>query len=506
MDKIFDLELSNECGRYSYLQLPTTDYEFLDALERLGMDADTQPKWEICDSLNYDYLRGVIQNTDSLYEVNDLCRRLDRMNATDHAAFEGLFRMRLLRNDAPSVSDLITMANSTESCQVLADAVNDEQLGRFYAEEGFCPELEKLPNNIFEKLDFAKIGREMRLAEGGVFLRNAYVVQTDDLIPAQSIQSLEHPDYAVLLEVSAGPFDPIYDTDTPTAHLKLPASRKQMDAVLNEVNAASWEEVSLRCLDCRVPSLIEALSDTEHMDSPSTWAEQLAALNDQELATYKALLKTVDCKDLKTAALLLPTLDQYLLSPHLTSCYDIAKAELMTTMDRDAASLLIPYVDLYRYGKALQQQRNQEITDYGVIERRDGQSISFAVEELLKKEEMRMNSLKHAQQMARYYKEQYPPGSRIEVTVMRDDPRPIAPGTRGTVNFVDDIGTVHCTFDNGRQLGVCPGKDSFHLVQDQRQVQEQEAQMEQEVQEQQEEQMQEQSNDTPELQMSGISM
>ena len=110
-----------------------------------------------------------------------------------------------------------------------------------------------------------------------------------------------------------------------------------------------------------------------------------------------------------------------------------------------------------------------------------------------------MNSLKHAQQMARYYKEQYPPGSRIEVTVMRDDPDPIPPGTRGTVNFVDDIGTVHCTFDNGRQLGVCPSKDSFHLVKEQRQVQEQEVQ-EQEMQEQ------EQHDDTPKLSMDGMSM
>ena len=40
---------------------------------------------------------------------------------------------------------------------------------------------------------------------------------------------------------------------------------------------------------------------------------------------------------------------------------------------------------------------------------------------------------------------------------MGDDPRPIDPGTKGTVIHVDDIGTVHCSFDNGRQLGLVPG-------------------------------------------------
>lgn len=63
-------------------------------------------------------------------------------------------------------------------------------------------------------------------------------------------------------------------------------------------------------------------------------------------------------------------------------------------------------------------------------------------------------------------KETYLPGTRIELDMMGDDPRPIAPGTRGTVRVVDDIGTVHCDFDNGRHLGLVPGEDSFHRVED----------------------------------------
>ena len=61
-------------------------------------------------------------------------------------------------------------------------------------------------------------------------------------------------------------------------------------------------------------------------------------------------------------------------------------------------------------------------------------------------------------------KEQYPAGTRIELDYMGDDPRPIAPGTRGTVRVVDDMGTVHCDFDNGRRLGLVAGEDSFHTI------------------------------------------
>ena len=58
-------------------------------------------------------------------------------------------------------------------------------------------------------------------------------------------------------------------------------------------------------------------------------------------------------------------------------------------------------------------------------------------------------------------KERYPEGTRIVLDYMGEDPHPIEPGTRGTVRHVDDIGTVHVDFDNGRRLGLVPGEDSF---------------------------------------------
>lgn len=61
-------------------------------------------------------------------------------------------------------------------------------------------------------------------------------------------------------------------------------------------------------------------------------------------------------------------------------------------------------------------------------------------------------------------KETYKPGTRIQLDFMGDDPRPIPPGTKGTVKVVDDIGTAHCSFDNGRYLGLIPGEDAFHVI------------------------------------------
>ena len=66
--------------------------------------------------------------------------------------------------------------------------------------------------------------------------------------------------------------------------------------------------------------------------------------------------------------------------------------------------------------------------------------------------------------MVNFIKEQYPPGTRIRLNSMEDPYAPIAPGTEGVVDFVDDIGTIHMKWDNGRSLGIVPGEDNFSVL------------------------------------------
>lgn len=77
-----------------------------------------------------------------------------------------------------------------------------------------------------------------------------------------------------------------------------------------------------------------------------------------------------------------------------------------------------------------------------------------------------MNEYDRLYKQAQRYKELYPEGTRILLLHMGDDPRRIEDNTRGTVEFVDDIGTIRCSFDNGRQLGIIPGEDVFRKLTD----------------------------------------
>lgn len=75
-----------------------------------------------------------------------------------------------------------------------------------------------------------------------------------------------------------------------------------------------------------------------------------------------------------------------------------------------------------------------------------------------------MNRFEAERRFAQRMKDNHPPGTRILLLQMGDDPRPVEDNTRGTVKAVDDIGTLHCDFDNGRHLGIVPGEDSFRRL------------------------------------------
>lgn len=61
-------------------------------------------------------------------------------------------------------------------------------------------------------------------------------------------------------------------------------------------------------------------------------------------------------------------------------------------------------------------------------------------------------------------KQQYPPGTRIQLNHMDDPYAPIPPGTEGVVSMIDDAGQLHMKWQNGRSLALIPGHDSFMVL------------------------------------------
>lgn len=61
-------------------------------------------------------------------------------------------------------------------------------------------------------------------------------------------------------------------------------------------------------------------------------------------------------------------------------------------------------------------------------------------------------------------REQYPPGTRVEIIRMNDPYGKLRPGDQGTVTFVDDIGTVFVNWDRGSSLGAAYVEDAIRRL------------------------------------------
>jgi hypothetical protein len=55
-------------------------------------------------------------------------------------------------------------------------------------------------------------------------------------------------------------------------------------------------------------------------------------------------------------------------------------------------------------------------------------------------------------------------GKRIELVETLDPWSHLKPGDKGTVEFVDDLGTIFVDWDNGCGLGLVPGEDEYKFL------------------------------------------
>ena len=61
-------------------------------------------------------------------------------------------------------------------------------------------------------------------------------------------------------------------------------------------------------------------------------------------------------------------------------------------------------------------------------------------------------------------RKQYPVGTKLQLSSMRDEKYPILPGTIGEVTHIDDLGSIHMKWQNGSSLAIIPEVDSFRVA------------------------------------------
>ena len=388
--KIFEVELSrwNPSGANPSVEiaLPATPYELEDALEKARITEDSVYSAEVL-SCKLDYLPQFIAPDINLHELNHLAHRLSALSEWKLDCFEGMVMMDAVQTQyAPiPVERLINMTHSTEHCQIAYEAHDDPSLGKFYTDNDFVPALEKVSDEVYEYLDFAKIGREMREGEGGVFTPHGYVVQNGEIAAeyhSGDASTLEKTDYAVLLRITKGHFnDPAYDNDT-AVFLKLPASDAALLQAVDAVGAASPEEYAFSAEDCMAPFLTDKINNALYASEGDCYglvnelARQLRRMADKRsLSTYKAMLEAVPEEiSLEDALDLSQQIENFSVIREATTPADYAKF-MLSKYCIECEGELFSCANLHKYGEKLMEEKGILLTGYGVLWSLTGQTV-----------------------------------------------------------------------------------------------------------------------------------
>lgn len=377
MDKVFRVELSGGNRRYSELDLPATSYELLDALERLQRKPGDKPEWEIIEHTGFQFLHVHLTGECDLYQLNALATRLSQMTSSDKIAFEGLFNMEVAKKYGPiSIGTMVDLAYSTDCCHVVEGVTTDAQLGEFYAENGFMPELDNLPDSVFQLLDFDKLGEKMRIEDGGILVNRGYVAQHADLKQVYDTLTLvpKTPDYAFRLLIGRYPFE-TNDQPDKLVPLTLPATPDELADALNACGAASWDEVVFQAEDSAIPNILEERNcdGIEEINELAQVIQYRAGRS--ELTKLKAVLHASDCHSIHAATYIAENLDDYLYEPDQRTAEEVAMEELRFVVDEQSLATLQKHVNLFNYGMDVIKETNAMMTPYGLTLRRDGEML-----------------------------------------------------------------------------------------------------------------------------------
>ena len=395
--KIFEVYLAKEDvpnnEAYAKLDLPASLWELWDALDKVRLQTDDILYMEIEGYDAFEYLSPHLDGLDiSINELNDLASLLSALDEVQEAAFEGLFSMEVQRKvnangGVITLQDLRDLAVSAKTdCYHVVDAADDAQLGRFYAENEFIPELDGISNEVFEMLDFAGIGRMMRCGENGVFVDSLYVLRDGELTTAPPVQKTlpEKPGY--LFRLTLGLHPDIGDARTVT--LNLPAAEAELLDAQEQLGVEGWEGVTVIDYDGIIPYAADFTDLPMELDEFNVLA---AAVRDmpspeKQLPKLKALLKQFEVQDIATAISLTECLDDYVLTPEISSPQETAIDHLRFMTDDHSAELLLSHVNLYAYGCDLIKEDNATLSPYGLLHRADYQPMLTPVQETQKME------------------------------------------------------------------------------------------------------------------------
>ena len=353
------------------LTFPVSQYEMMDAFEQIHTKSPGDVYWQVDEFYCFDYLAPHLDENMSIFEFNSLTEQLSKLGGYQETALEGLLQMQVDKHmqengGVITVPELMMLAANADHCHVLADVHTDEELGKFYVENGFREDLDALPDSAYALLDYAKIGKQMRESEAGTFTPHGYVVRTEELEPLPEHEPQREISYMIRLTLMN------HENEQKTAVLDLPATEERMQEVQAELDAPEWFDAQFISCDAIVPQLNTMLTDVEDLPRINELAHSLLKLKaNGQLTKFKAVVGATQCESLDDVFDRLEKLPQYCFEAKIRDKDALVRDELEFVLGGKDADLIYKHLNCEAYAEDVLKQYGAELTPYGMVNRAD---------------------------------------------------------------------------------------------------------------------------------------
>lgn len=372
-----DLAEKHTMYKGAELQLPASVNELKDGFQRARITNDIQP-YSIteCTFYNDNIADKLDANSVTLPKLNYLAKVMSGFTSYEHALFRGC----MAENEIIDIDDLINAAYNLDSCNIIDDLKNDEQLGKIYTDNAWLPWCESVSSEVWKYIDYQKLGSDIRKKEGGIYTKDGYFVNSKENYKrvyngAEFPEVFEEDEYIFKLHIARKP-ESYESKEKSEAWLTLPASKERKMRLLSSIDTETLEDcilIAVQSMESNIPMCVTDISQAGLLND---LAHRMRDMDRRgTLSKFKALLSVTLIEKLEDAIKISDELDEFELFPEASSDIEYAK-EVFDKEFRDMIpEKLLPHFNFATYSKALNDESNIAVTEYGVVLRKKGTAI-----------------------------------------------------------------------------------------------------------------------------------
>lgn len=168
--------------------------------------------------------------------------------------------------------------------------------------------------------------------------------------------------------------------------LDLPAAEAELLDAQEQLGVEGWEGVMVIDYDGIIPYAADFTDLPMELEELNAFTKTARDIPRSEVPKLKALLEQFEVQDIATAISLTECLDDYVLTPEISSPQETAIDQLHFMTDDHSVELLLSHVNLYAYGCDLIREDNAVLSPYGLLHRADYQPMLSPMQETQKME------------------------------------------------------------------------------------------------------------------------